>query len=230
MVILTGSGRRTGLHEVIKPAKENIMLTLFHAPKSRSSRVRSLIDEMGIQDWVQIVPVNIMRQDGSGARDTANPHPEGKAPCLLHDGTLITESGAVMLYLTTLFPDTGLAPKPGDAQWGEYLTWMVWYGSVMEPVMIHEAMGIAHPALTATFRSSVEITARLRAVLEKGPYLLGDAFSAADMLVHSPYAWFKDRTPNDDLIRDWVARCSGRASVARTLAADMALMDQAVAA
>jgi glutathione S-transferase len=185
---------------------------------------------MGIQDWVQIVPVNIMRQDGSGARDTANPHPEGKAPCLLHDGTLITESGAVMLYLTTLFPDAGLAPKVGDAQWGEYLTWMVWYGSVMEPVLIFEALGIAHPALPRTFRGHAEVAARIRAALEKGPWLLGDAFSAADILIHSPYAWFKDATPDDALIADWVDRCKARPAVARTLAADLALMDQAVAA
>ena len=206
------------------------MLTLFHAPMSRSSRVRTLIDEMGIQDWVDIVPVNIVRQDGTGARDAANPHPEGKAPCLQHDDTLITESGAVMLYLTTLFPDAGLAPKVGEASWGEYLTWMVWYGSVMEPVLIHETMGITHPALTATFRGHEEVAARIRAALDKGPWLLGETFSAADILVHSPYAWFKDATPDDAVIRDWVARCSGRASVARTLAADMALMDQAVAA
>jgi glutathione S-transferase len=206
------------------------MLTLFHAPMSRSSRVRTLIDEMGIQDWVEIVPVNILRQDGSGARDTANPHPEGKSPCLSHDGTLITESGAVMLYLTTLFPDAGLAPKVGDAQWGEYLTWMVWYGSVMEPVLIFEALGIAHPALPRTFRGHAEVAARIRAALEKGPWLLGDAFSAADILIHSPYAWFKDATPDDALIADWVDRCKARPAVARTLAADLALMDQAVAA
>jgi glutathione S-transferase len=212
------------------PAKENIMLTLFHAPKSRSSRVRTLIDEMGIQDWVDIVPVNIPRQDGTGARDAANPHPEGKSPCLLHDNTLITESGAVMLYLTTLFPDAGLAPKLGEAQWGEYLTWMVWYGSVMEPVMIHEAMGISHPALTATFRGSAEMVARIRAALDKGPWLLGETFSAADILIHSPYAWFKDAMPDDALIRDWVERCKARPAVARTLAADQMLMGQAVAA
>jgi len=206
------------------------MLTLFHAPMSRSSRVRTLIDEMGIQDRVDIVAVDIPRQDGTGARDAANPHPEGKSPCLLHDGRLITESGAVMLYLTTLFPDAGLAPRTGEAQWGEYLTWMTWYGSVMEPVLLCEAMGIVHPALTATFRGHAEVAARIRAALDKGPWLLGDRFSAADILIHSPYAWFKDATPDDAVIADWVARCKARASVARTYAADAALMGQAVAA
>jgi glutathione S-transferase len=220
-----------GYIKPIQPAKEKIMLTLFHAPMSRSSRVRSLIDEMGIQDWVDIVHVTIRRQDGSGRRDATNPHPEGKSPCLLHDGRLITESGAVMLYLTTLFPDAGLAPRQGDdPRWGEYLTWMVWYGSVMESVLINEAMGITHPVLTTTFRGHAEVAARIRAALEKGPWLLGEAFSAADILIHSPYAWFKDATPDDPLIRDWVARCVARPAVARTLAADQAMLDQLAAA
>ena len=52
------------------------MLTLFHAPHSRSSAIVTLIDEMGIGDRVDIVEVTIARMDGSGRRDSANPHPE----------------------------------------------------------------------------------------------------------------------------------------------------------
>lgn len=94
----------------------------------------------------------------------------------------------------------------------------------MEPVLIFEAASLSHPYLTATFRGHAEIAARLRAALEKGPWLLGDSFSAADLLVHSPYAWFQDATPDDPLIRDWVARCQARPAVARTRASDAALM------
>ena len=54
--------------------------------------------------------------------------------------------------------------------------------------------------------------------------------AAADVLVHAPYAWFKDVTPDDPLIRDWVARCMARPSRTRTLAADAAAMAQAAAA
>lgn len=84
------------------------MLTLFHAPQSRSSRIVTLIDEMGIADKVDTRIVTIPRRDGSGGRDPANPHPEGKVPALLHDGTLITESPAVIQYLTGLFPEPAL--------------------------------------------------------------------------------------------------------------------------
>ena len=206
------------------------MLTLIHAPQSRSSRIITLIDEMGIQDWVKIEPVSILRMDGSGHHDAANPHPEGKVPLLIHDGAVIRESGAIIQYLTDMFPDAGLGRPVGHAQRGDYISWLYWYGSVMEPVLIFTAMSIQHPALTATFRSNAEVAARLRKALEKGPYLLGDSYSAADLLVHSPYAWFADATPDDPLIKDWVARCMERPSVARTMASDAALMTQTAAA
>jgi len=94
---------------------------------------------------------------------------------------------------------------------------------VLEPVLIHRAADLSHPALTATFRGPDEVAARLRAALEKGPWLLGEAWSAADLLVHSPYAWFKDATPDDPLIRDWVERCKARPSRLRALARDTEL-------
>ena len=206
------------------------MLTLIHAPQSRSSRIITLIDEMGIQDWVKIEPVSILRMDGSGHHDAANPHPEGKVPLLIHDGAVIRESGAIIQYLTDLFPDAGLGRPVGHAQRGEYISWLYWYGAVMEPVLVCDALGLSQPSLARTFRGVAELTAKLSAALQTRPYLLGDNYSAADLLVHSPYAWFKDATPNDPAIRDWVARCMARPSVARTQVSDAALMAQVAAA
>lgn len=196
------------------------MLTLYHAPQSRSSAILSLIDEMALSDRVDIRTVTIPRQDGSGGRDPANPHPEGKVPVLVHDGQVITERGAIILHLCTLFPDTGLSPQPGTPDWGRFTSWLVWYQGVLEPVLILQAAGITHPWLTAGIRGHEEAAARLHAALEQGPWLMGDKFSAADVLVHSPYAWFVDMTPDDPLIRDWVARCMARPSRARVTARD----------
>lgn len=206
------------------------MLTLIHSPQSRSSRIVTLIDEMGIKDWVKIEPVTILRQDGSGGRDTANPHPEGKVPLLIHDETMIRESGAIIQYLTDLFPDAGLGRPMAHPQRGAYVSWLYWYGSVMEPVLVQNAAGVSHPYLHAAIRSVPEVTARLAKALAHQPFLLGDSYSAADLLVHSPYAWFQDATPDDPAIKDWVTRCMERPSVARTMASDASLMDQAAAA
>ncbi|MDP3193919.1 glutathione S-transferase family protein [Tabrizicola sp.] len=186
------------------------MLTLFHSPESRSVAILSLIEEMGIQDWVTVRTVTIPRMDGSGGRDPANPHPEGKVPALVHDGVVLTERAAIILHLTSLFPDSGLAPKVGTPEWGAFATWMAWYQGVLEPAFILEGAGVSHPWLTAAIRDHKTAVARLRAALETGPWIMGAKFTAADILLHGPYAWFPEGTPDDPLIRDWVDRCKAR--------------------
>lgn len=200
------------------------MLTFYHSPQSRSSAILALIEEMGIRDQIELREVTIPRMDGSGGRDPANPHPEGKVPVLVHDGLVITERAAIILHLTTLYPDTGLSPKVGSPDWGAFAGWLAWYQGVLEPVVIFEAASIAHPWIEATFRDHKTAAARIRAALEKGPWLLGDSYSAADLLVHAPYAWFAEATPDDPLIRDWVDRCKARPARAKVLAADAGRM------
>lgn len=200
------------------------MLTLFHSPESRSTAILSLIEEMGIHDWIEVREVTIPRVDGSGRRDPDNPHPEGKVPALVHDGLVITERGAIMLHLTALFPDAGLAPRTGTAEWGVYAAWMAWYQGVMEPVLIFQAGGIEHPWITATFRDHAAAAARIRTALEAGPWIMGKDFSAADILLHGPYGFFPDAVPDDPLIRDWVARCAARPAALKVQAADAARM------
>jgi glutathione S-transferase len=112
------------------------MMTLYHAPVSRSSAIATLVDELGIQDKVTVKIVSIPRMDGTGGTDPANPHPEGKVPLLVHDGHMIRERGAIILYLTDMFPAAGLGPLPGEPMRGEYLSWLSWYQGVMEPVLI----------------------------------------------------------------------------------------------
>ncbi len=78
------------------------MLTLYHSPRSRSSRIIRLIDELDIWTEVDIRIVSITHSDGTGEHDPNNPHPEGKVPLLVHDGVEIWESNAIILYLTDL--------------------------------------------------------------------------------------------------------------------------------
>jgi glutathione S-transferase len=206
------------------------MLTLFHSPQSRSSAIVTLIEEMGIQDWVEIREVTIPRMDGSGGRDPANPHPEGKVPALVHDGQVITERAAIILHLTSLFPDTGMAPKVGTPDWGVFAAWMAWYQGVLEPTFIMEAAGVTHPWMTAAIRDHKTAVARLRAALDKGPWIMGDQYSAADLLLHGPYAWFPEATPDDPVVRDWIERCKARPARAKVVQRDTVRLEQMTAA
>lgn len=184
------------------------MITLFHAPQSRSTRIVALLKELDAVDAVRIETVTIPRMDGSGARDPRNPHPEGKVPLLDHDGVLVRESSAIIQYLAELFPEAGLGIAPGYRQRGAYLSWFAWYAGVIEPVLTLEAIGLDHPALARTFRTSADIKARLAEALTDSPFLLGDRFTAADLLLHSPFAWFGK--PGEPVIDAWVDRCIDR--------------------
>lgn len=190
------------------------MLTFYHAPNSRSTSVLVLIHELGVADQVKTVIVNIPRQDGSGARDPANPHPEGKVPYLTDGTDHVRERAAVILYLTERFAQAGLGRANGHPQRGEYLSWLFWYQGVFEPVAILSWTGLTHPAITASLRDYDTAIQRLDEVLSRQPYLLGDEFSAADLLCSGPFAWFGDQMPATPAILDWVARCQARPSVA----------------
>lgn len=189
------------------------MLTLFHAPRSRSSRIITLLRELDAVDKVAIEIVDITRGDGSGRKDPKNPHPEGKVPLLVHDGVVLWESIAIIQYLTDLFPEKQMAPVAGDPQRGRYLSWLAWYAGVVEPVLITHAAGLSHPYLDATFRGPAEIAERLENALKDNPYLMGDRYTAVDLLLHSPFAWYPAATPDSAVVNDWVERCGERPSL-----------------
>jgi glutathione S-transferase len=207
--------------------KESIMLTLFHAPQSRSTRVVGLVHAMGIADRVDIRVVSIPRVDGTGARDPANPHPDGKVPLLMDGAVAVWETAAIMIHLTDLFPEAGLGVPVGDPRRGEFLSWMVWYQGVVEPALICDAAGVDHPWIRAAIRGRAEVLARLDAALARGPWLMGDRFTAADMLLASPFQWFQDALPESARVAEWVARCSDRPWSAAVQAQEAAAMQAA---
>ncbi len=96
-------------------------------------------------------------------------------------------------------------------------------------MVIGAAQG-SHPVFDTTFRGMPEMVARLAAALEDAPFLMGEAFTAADLLLVSPFTWFPEATPDHPAIKDWIARCEARASAQRTAAFDETQLKQKSAA
>lgn len=195
------------------------MITLYHAPLSRSSRVVWLLEELGAD--YDIVYCDILRRDGSGGPDPKNPHPDKKVPALVHDGALITESVAIALYLTELFPKAGLAPEIGSPDRGPYLTWMAYYTGEMEPAFMAKFKGETEtdPKARAAYKAVIR---RVLSPLKTGPYLFGDRFSAIDVLIGSPFQWFREFAPASDAMDAWLARLTSRPAFQRAVARDPA--------
>lgn len=197
------------------------MLTLFHAPRSRSSRFLWLLEELGAPYEVQIVDIKRAAgpQAGTGARDPKNPHPHGQVPALLDDGVLVTESAAIALYLTDKFPAAGLGPQIGDAKRGPYLSWLAYYAGVLEPVITSHFKG--RTATDEADKAAYEaLDGRLKETLEGSPWILGDTFSAADILFMSLLQFARQGLPDHKVYDDWLARGSARPALARALAKD----------
>jgi glutathione S-transferase len=186
------------------------MLTLYHAPRSRSFRALWLLEETGAPFELKIV--SIRRGDGSGQRDPANPHPLGKVPALVHDGKLVFETTAIALYLTDLFPQAGLGPSIGDNQRSAYLSWLAYYSGVFEP------------SLTAKFLKIDEVLDHLGRSLEGKAYRLGETFSAADIVFGGslPLLMSRGMVPETETFKAYAARVTSRPAFARAQARESA--------
>ena len=183
------------------------MLTLFHAPWSRSSRLVWLIEELGADAGIRYC--DIVRGDGSGARDPGNPHPDGKVPALLHDDVLITESGAVALYLTGLYPEAGLGFPPGSPQRGALLTWLFWAAGEMEPAFWGKITGATETDALARLRYE-QVSERLIEALWDGPWLMGEQFTVADIIIGSALTWGREHLPDSPVFDRYIERLNQR--------------------
>lgn len=191
------------------------MITLYHRPKTRSSRFIWLLEELGAPYQLKIV--NTRTRDGAGAVDPANPHPHGKVPAISDDGQVVFESPAIVLYLTDKFPTAGIGPTVGDGKRGAYLSWLAYYGDVMEPAFMSKFMNWEVPVGTAGWVKVEEVMPVVIKQLSQGPYLLGEKFSGADVLYGSSFAMFANSPmmPKSPVIEGYVARCLGRPAFKR---------------
>lgn len=198
------------------------MPTLYHSPNSRSTSILLLIEEMGITDRIDVVDVTVAREDGSGGPDARNPHPEKKVPYLIDGDDHVRERGAIVAYLTDMFPDTALGRPVGHPQRGKFLSWLFYYQGVMEPVLVLDWANIEHAALHATFRDLDAVFSCLANALQDHPYLLGEEYSAVDLLLSSPFQWLPEAMPEHPSIQAWIKRCADRPAMAVVMARENA--------
>ncbi|HJW42277.1 MAG TPA: glutathione S-transferase [Rhizomicrobium sp.] len=110
------------------------MITLYHSPRSRSSRIIWLLEELGCDYKMEIV--SIKRGDGSGApaADSYKAiNPLKKVPTIKVFDEIIYESGAICLYLTDSHQKHAIGPLPGHNNRAEYVRWLFFYSGALEP-------------------------------------------------------------------------------------------------
>jgi glutathione S-transferase len=167
----------------------------------------------------EVIYCSIKRRNGSGAPDPQNPHPEKRVPALVHEGQLVTEQLAIALYLTDTFPQSGLGIPVGSPGRAAYLSWLAFYAGEADPVYVARSL-YGDRLDPMTHRDSERVVSRVSEALVRSPYLMGDQFTAADILLSGPFEWEPTLAPDNSAIQDWLARLAQRPAALRAAALD----------
>jgi glutathione S-transferase len=159
-------------------------LTLYHAAPSRSSIVRWMLEEIG--EPYDIHHLSLSKGDNR-APDYLAVNPMGKVPALRHGDVVITEAAAICTYLADEFPRAKLNIPIGDARRGVYLKWLFFGPSCIEPAMMDRAFPRKEEPRRGMlgygdFDTLMNVVAN---AVVKGPYIMGDQFTAADVVIGS---------------------------------------------
>jgi glutathione S-transferase len=199
-------------------------LTLYHASPSRSSIVLWMLEEIDEPYDIELLRLS----EGENLKpDYLAINPMGKVPALKHDGTVITEVAAICTYLADAFPKANLAVPIGNPRRGVYLKWLFFGPGCVEPAVIDRAAPRKEEARRAMlgygdFDTTMNVIAK---AVEKGPWLLGDQFTAADVVIGANIRWgtiFK-LIPERKEFSDYAARIAGRPAAQRAEAKDKEL-------
>ena len=196
-------------------------LTLYHASPSRSSIVLWMLEEIGEPYDVHLLSLS---KAENRAADYLAVNPMGKVPALKDGETVITEVAAICTYLADEFPAAGLSVPVGTPQRGVYLKWLFFGPGCIEPAVIDRAAPRKEEARRGMlgygdFDTAMNVVAK---AVEKGPYLMGEQFTAADVVVGSQIRWgtmFK-LIPERPEFAAYSARLAARPAAQRAQAKD----------
>jgi len=199
-------------------------LTLYHAAPSRSSVTLWMLEEVG--EPFDLHLLSLQKGDNRAPAYLAV-NPMGKVPALKHGDAVVTESAAICLYLADAFPNANLSVPIGDPRRGPFLKWLFFGPSVIEPAILDRAYKRAQEAPRAAlgygdFETVMDVVAK---AVEPGPYILGDRFTAADVVIGSGLRWgmmFK-LIPERPEFRAYADRLAQRPALQRAEARDREL-------
>lgn len=202
----------------------NQKITLFHSPQTRSSGAVALLEELHAP--YELRALNMKAGEQRQPAFTAL-NPMGKVPAVLHGDALITEQVAIGIYLADLFPEAGITPAIGDALRGPYLRWYVFYAACFEPAVVDKALKREPGPTGMVPYGDLDTTVKtLLAQLSQGPWMLGERFTAVDVLWGTALTWITGFGLLEATlpIKSYIERWNARPSVARVARIDADLL------
>jgi glutathione S-transferase len=209
------------------PEETKPRLKLYYASPSRASVAMWMLEELGEPYETELLS---LRNGDQRKPAFLAINPMGKVPVIDDGGVIVSEVAAICCYLADAYPKAALAPSIGDKLRGPYLKWLFYAPSCIEPAIIDKAMNRPPPPRStagwADYDTVVEV---LRDAAGKAsPYLLGERFTAADVVVGSSIRWgmqFKLLPELPELVA-YTKRLAERPALQRQLAKDEAFARQ----
>lgn len=198
------------------------MIKLYWAPRTRSLRALWMLEEAG-------APYERVRLDLAGGEQKSDAfravNPMAKVPALTDGAAAVAESGAICAYVADAYPGAGLAPPVGDPARGRYLQWLFFSPGCIEPAFLTKHANVSVRPESAGFGEFDRVFDVLEAAVQPGPWLLGEKFSAADVMIgldlHFGIDLFK-LVPERPVLRAYVDRCLARPALQRAKAIEAA--------
>ncbi|RMX15935.1 glutathione S-transferase family protein [Vandammella animalimorsus] len=152
--------------------------TFYTHPMSRGRIVRWMLEETGLPyDTVLLDYGTTMK-----APEYRAINPMGKVPAIRHGDTVVTEVAAICLYLADLAPEKKLAPPVGTPERGSYYRWISFMAPLEQFISAKMSGALPEPE-NAGFGTEQDVLDTLEAALKDRTHLVGDTFTAADLLV-----------------------------------------------
>jgi glutathione S-transferase len=207
----------------------NRKITFYHAPNSRSGGTFALLEELDADYELHLLNLKAGEQRLPDYRAI---NPMCKVPAIRHGDALITEQPAIFMYLADLYAGAGLAPAVDDPLRGPYLRWLVFYGSCFEPALVDRSLNRdPAPPSTSPYGTWDDVINTLQLQLARGPYMLGERFTAVDVLWGGALHWatlFK-LVPDTPQLRTYIDRVVTRPAMQRVAIKDAEFVAQQVA-
>ncbi|HVS16559.1 MAG TPA: glutathione S-transferase [Thermoanaerobaculia bacterium] len=197
-------------------------MKLFWCPKTRSVRAIWMLEEVGRPYRRELV--DIRDPDAERSADFLAASPMGKVPALQDDSVHMAESAAICLYAADRYASGELAPAADDPARGRFLYWMFYTPAVIEPAMSEKFAGTKTNRFTSGWGDFETMIAAIERGLEPGPWILGDRFTAADVMVGSSVVFMRDfeMLPDVEALHAYADRCLERPAYQRALQIDQA--------
>ncbi len=160
---------------------------LFHNPQSRATMMHWLLEELQLDYEL----VRVEYDDGSmRTPEFLEVSPMGKIPAIRDGEVTVSDTPAIAIYLADKYKTIDMAPGIHDPRRGEYLRWLVFQSTAIDPAMLQAGMKFETSRQQAGWGDVASVIDALETRLARAaPYLFGDWFTTADLLVGGALAW-----------------------------------------